>query len=84
VTGSVCALLDDLAPALAIGALDPEEARAALTHVRSCARPHPSLRDALTVASAIGISLPDEHRPSPALRARLLRAAREESITARR
>ena len=61
-----------MAPAMALGALDPADATFARAHLASCARPHPELRDALAVASAIGSALPDPDLPSPALRARLL------------
>ena len=77
-TATDCAQLDDLAPALALGALDVREAAFAHAHLGSCGRPHARLREAVTTAAAVGAALPDEERPTPALRARLLHAARAE------
>ena len=61
-----------MAPAMALGALDPADAAFARSHLASCRRPHPELRDALAVAAAIGSAIPDPDLPSPALRERLL------------
>lgn len=71
-----CAPTADLAPASALGALDPDEAAHMRAHLATCGRPHPEMREAVAVAAAIGEALPDEDLPSPGLRTRLLDAAR--------
>lgn len=73
-----CARFRALAPAAALGGLDPDEAAFAREHLRTCARPHPEVREWDAVAAAIGAAMPDEDLSSPALRDRLLSAARAE------
>jgi hypothetical protein len=72
-----CARVAALAPAAALGALDPDEAAFLRAHLAACGRPHPELRDAADLAAAIGGAWPDPDLPSPGLRDRLLAAARE-------
>jgi hypothetical protein len=74
-----CARLAALAPAAALGALDPDEAVFVREHLAACRRPHPELRDAVEVAAAFGGGWPEEDAPSPELRARMLSAARTEA-----
>lgn len=74
-----CARLTALAPASALGALDPDEAAFVRAHLVGCPRPHPELRDAIELAAMIGMAWPDEEAPTPQLRARLLSAARSEA-----
>ena len=69
-----------MAPAFALGALDADDAMFARAHLRSCGMPHPPLRQALTLASAIGASVPDEDLPAADLRSRVLAAVRDESV----
>jgi anti-sigma-K factor RskA len=72
-----CARVAALAPAGALGALDPDEAAFLRAHLASCGRPHPELRDAADLAAAIGGAWPDRDLPSPGLRDRLLAAVHE-------
>jgi hypothetical protein len=74
-----CVRLAALAPAAALGALDPDEAAFLRAHLTACPRPHPELRDAVELASAIGGAWPEQDVPSAQLRARLLTAARSEA-----
>lgn len=74
-----CASVADLAPAAALGALDPDEAAFLRAHLATCVRPHLELREAMALAATIGAACPDEDRPSPALRTRLLDAARADA-----
>ncbi|MBA4169515.1 MAG: zf-HC2 domain-containing protein [Chloroflexi bacterium] len=74
-----CASMADLAPAAALGALDPDEAAFLRAHLATCVRPHLELREAMALAATIGAACPDEDRPSPALRTRLLDAARADA-----
>ena len=74
-----CARLAALAPAAALGGLDPDEAAFLRAHLAACSRPHLELRDAVELASAIGGAWPDEDAPSPQLRSRLLGAVRSEA-----
>ena len=71
-----CARLTALAPAAALGALDPDEAAFVRAHLAACRHRHPELRDAVALAAAIGGAWPEEDAPSPQLRTRLLSAAR--------
>ena len=70
-----CAQLRLLAPAAALGALDPEEAAFVRSHLALCHQAHGELRDALTAAAIIGQALSIPATPSAKLRARVLRAA---------
>lgn len=74
-----CARLAALAPAAALGALDPDEAAFLRAHLAACPRPHPELRDAVELAATIGGAWPDEDAPSPQLRSRLLGAVRTQA-----
>lgn len=74
-----CARLAALAPAAALGALDPDEAAFLRAHLAACPRPHPELRDAVELAASIAGAWPDEDAPSPQLRSRLLGAVRAEA-----
>ena len=81
VTDSDCAQLDAMAPAFALGGLEPGEVAFVRAHVVSCARRHPPLRDAVELAAAIGAFVPDEDLPSAALRTRVLDAIRNDSMS---
>lgn len=74
-----CARMADLAPAAALGALDPDDDTFVRAHLATCVRPHPERREAMALAAAIGAALPDEDLPSPALRTRLLDAVRADA-----
>lgn len=67
-----CDRLAAMAPAMALGALDPDDAAFVRSHLAKCPLPHPELRDALAVAAAIGDAVPERAVPSPGLRSRLL------------
>ena len=73
-----------LAAGWALGALDSDEAGEVRDHLATCRRPHPELRDALALASAVGSALPAADAPSTALRSRLLTAARSDRQPGRR
>ena len=64
-----------LAPAAALGALDPEEATFMRSHLALCHQAHGELRDAMATAAVIGEALSNPATPSAELRARVLRAA---------
>ncbi len=83
-TDSDCARLDALAAPFALGALDADEGAFARAHLQACGLPHPPLRQALTVASAIGASVPDEDLPAAGLRTRVLAAVHAEPTSPRR
>ncbi|HEX2843823.1 MAG TPA: hypothetical protein VHP64_01105 [Candidatus Limnocylindria bacterium] len=70
-----CARLRLLAPAAAIGALDPDDAAFVRPHLALCHQPHGELRDSLAAAAVIGEAMSDPATPSAELRARVLRAA---------
>lgn len=70
-----CARLRLLAPAAAIGALDPDDVAFMRSHLALCQQPHGELRDALAAAAVIGEALSIPAPPSAELRARVLRAA---------
>jgi hypothetical protein len=74
-----CHVLDDLAPAAALGALDPHEATRARLHLGACTRTHHGLRELVALAAAIGWAVPDVAVPSPDLRDRVLIALNDES-----
>jgi hypothetical protein len=78
-----CARIAALAPALALGALEADELTFARDHLAACDRSHPEVREAMALAAAIGEALADEDLPSPALRQRLLEAARADAGGAR-
>jgi hypothetical protein len=74
-----CARVAALAPSMALGALEPDDAAFVRAHLAGCPRTHAELRDAMAVAAAVGWAMPDEDLPSPALRARLLARARADA-----
>lgn len=63
--------IDELAAALALGAVDADEARAAREHMDTCAEPHAELRSFLGADAVLAAGL-DPVEPSPALRDRLM------------
>ena len=66
-----CRAVDELDGALALGALDPSEARAVTEHLATCAEPHAELRSLLGAGETLSMSL-DPVDPSPRLRDRLM------------
>jgi anti-sigma-K factor RskA len=64
-------LVDELAAAFALGALDPDEARALAEHLATCPEPHEEARAALGAGMAAAMSL-EPVQPSGALRVRLM------------
>ena len=71
-----CADVDDLAGALALGAVDADELRAAREHLASCAQPHGELRSLLGADAALAAGL-EPIQPSANLRDRLMTTAAE-------
>ncbi|MBW3613078.1 MAG: anti-sigma factor [Chloroflexi bacterium] len=71
-----CDHIARLASGWALGALDPDEADDLRRHLASCGRSHDELREALAVAAALGDAVPRADTPSPALRSRVVAAAR--------
>jgi hypothetical protein len=65
-----CAAVDELAPAWALGAVDPVEDRATSSHLATCPRPHDMARAAIEGAVLVPASLPPV-APSAGLRSRL-------------
>jgi anti-sigma-K factor RskA len=66
-----CADVDELAGALALGAVDADELRAAREHLATCAEPHAELRSLIGADAALAAGL-DPIQPSPGLRDRLM------------
>jgi anti-sigma-K factor RskA len=66
-----CADVDDLAGALALGAVDADELRAARDHLATCQEPHDELRSLLGADAALAASL-QPIQPSAGLRDRLM------------
>jgi anti-sigma-K factor RskA len=66
-----CRDVDELAGALAVGAVDADEARAARQHLASCSEPHAELRALLGADVALAAGL-DPVQPSAGLRDRLM------------
>lgn len=66
-----CAAVDELAPAWALGAVDPDEERAVNAHLASCDRPHDAARAAIEGAALVPASL-GPVAPSTELRNRLM------------
>jgi len=64
-------LVDELAAAFALGALDADEARAVAEHLASCQEPHEEARAALGASMALAMSL-EPAQPSAGLRDRLM------------
>jgi anti-sigma-K factor RskA len=68
-----CRDLDELAGALALGAVDADEARAAREHLETCRQPHAELRSLLGADAVVAAGL-EPIQPSAALRDRLMRS----------
>ncbi|HET7521044.1 MAG TPA: anti-sigma factor [Candidatus Limnocylindria bacterium] len=66
-----CQDVDELAGALALGAVDADQARAAREHLSSCPEPHAELRSLLGADAVLAAGL-DPVQPSAALRERLM------------
>jgi anti-sigma-K factor RskA len=66
-----CADVDELAGALALGAVDPDEARAAREHLATCPEPHAELRSLLGADAVLAAGL-QPIQPSADLRDRLM------------
>jgi anti-sigma-K factor RskA len=66
-----CGDVDELAGALALGAVDADELRAAREHLETCPEPHAELRS-LLVADGVLAAAVEPIRPSAALRDRLM------------
>ena len=66
-----CQAFDELDAALVLGAVTPEEARAALDHLATCDQPHERLRELLGASEAVAMSL-DRVAPGPELRDRVM------------
>jgi anti-sigma-K factor RskA len=66
-----CADVDELAGALALGAVEADEARAAREHLSTCPEPHAELRSMIGADAVLSAGL-DPIQPSPALRDRLM------------
>jgi anti-sigma-K factor RskA len=79
-----CQAFDELDAAVVLGAVTPEEARAALDHLASCDQPHERLRELLGASEALAMSL-DPVVPDPGLRGRVMasieRTAQEHRAT---
>lgn len=69
-----CSRIDELAGAIALGALDPEELAAAVAHIDSCDQPHAELRELLGADQALAFTL-EPREPDPELRARVMASA---------
>lgn len=66
-----CQAVDELDAALALGAVEPDEARAVAAHLATCAEPHAQLR-AFVGAGEVLMMSNDPVSPSPGLRDRLM------------
>lgn len=66
-----CRDVDELAGALALGAVDADEARAAREHLEACPEPHLELRSLLGADAVLAAGL-DPIQPGAALRQRLM------------
>jgi len=73
-TGLDCTRVDELAGAIALGALDPDELEAAMAHLDSCDQPHTELRELLGADRALASTL-EPRDPGPELRARVMASA---------
>lgn len=69
-----CNRIDELAGAIALGALAPDELAAAMAHLESCDQPHTELRELVGAASALAFTV-EPRDPGPGLRARVLASA---------
>jgi anti-sigma-K factor RskA len=68
-----CRDVDELAAALALGALDADEARAAREHLATCPEPHTELRSFLGADAVLAAGM-EPIQPSPGLRDRLMQS----------
>ena len=66
-----CQDVDELAGALALSAVGPDEARAAREHLSSCPEPHDEVRSLLGADAVLAAGL-EPVQPSAALRDRLM------------
>jgi anti-sigma-K factor RskA len=66
-----CQRVDELAGAIALGALDPEELAAVDAHLAGCEKPHPELRELLGAGTALAWTI-EPRDPDPELRARVM------------
>ena len=66
-----CQAVDELGAALALGALEGDEAGAAAAHLATCQQPHAELRALLRAGEALALGL-DPVQPSAALRDRVM------------
>lgn len=66
-----CGAVDELGAAFALGALEPDEARAIAEHLASCPEPHAELRALLGAGAALALAL-EPVPPSAGLRQRLM------------
>jgi hypothetical protein len=73
-----------LAPAFAVGALDPDEHDFLEQHRATCTLAHPELREALALASLFGQGEAIRTRPRPCLRRQVLDAIHAEAAAAAR
>jgi len=71
-----CRDVDELAAALALGAVDADEVRAAREHLETCAEPHAELRSMLGADGVLAAGL-EPIQPSARLRDRLMRSISE-------
>jgi len=69
-----CTRIDELAGAIALGALDPDELSAAMAHLESCDQPHTELRELLGADHALALMV-EPRDPGPELRARVMASA---------
>ncbi|MFN2483534.1 MAG: anti-sigma factor domain-containing protein [Candidatus Limnocylindria bacterium] len=66
-----CSDVDELDAPYALGALEPDEARAVAAHLVACREPHARLRELVATASALPASL-EPIQPSAATRSRVM------------
>lgn len=69
-----CNRIDELAGAIAVGALEADELAAAMAHLETCDQPHTELRELLGAANALALSV-EPRDPGPGLRARVMASA---------
>lgn len=82
--GHDCARVAALAPAFALGALDPDEHGFLKEHRATCGLAHPELREGLVLASIFGAAEAVRTRPRPCLRRQVLDAIHAEALAAPR
>lgn len=74
-----CTEIDELAGAIALGALPPAEGAAVREHLATCGQPHDDVRSLSRVATLL-LSAAPPVEPSPGLRERILAAARADLL----